>query len=114
MARLLADEDFDARIVHALRRLGHDVLTLPEAGLANQRTPDDAVLQSATDQERAVLTHNRKDFVYLHPRHPGHGGILAASRDPDAEGAAARIDATIQAEEPLAGKLFRINRLAAP
>jgi hypothetical protein len=44
MARLYADEDFDYPIVEELRHLGHDVLTVQEAGQGNQATPDDAVL----------------------------------------------------------------------
>ena len=44
MARLYADEDFDYPVVVELRRLGHDVLTVAEAGQANQRVADDVVL----------------------------------------------------------------------
>jgi hypothetical protein len=73
MARFLADEDFDHNIVRALRALGHDVSTVQDAGLANRQTPDDEILAFATSEERAVLTHNRKDFVRLHGRSPAHG-----------------------------------------
>ena len=50
----------------ALRRLGHDVLTILETGAANQALPDENVLAFATTQNRIVLTLNRKDFIRLH------------------------------------------------
>lgn len=37
MARLYADEDFDYPVVEELRQLGHDVLTVPEAGPGRRR-----------------------------------------------------------------------------
>ncbi|HEY9850222.1 MAG TPA: DUF5615 family PIN-like protein [Leptolyngbyaceae cyanobacterium] len=49
-----------------LRALGHDVLTVQEAGNANQGMPDSDVLAFATSEKRAVLTQNRKDFFRLH------------------------------------------------
>ena len=47
MAAFYADENFPLQAVEALRRLGHDVLTAIEAGQANQRLPDDVVLDFA-------------------------------------------------------------------
>ena len=38
----------------ALRRLGHDVLTAFEAGQANERIPDDAVVESSGRQRRSM------------------------------------------------------------
>ena len=43
MARLYADEDFPLPVVEELRRLGHDVLTVQEAGRANQGIDDATV-----------------------------------------------------------------------
>ncbi len=40
MARLYADEQFPRETVLILRTLGHDVLTVQEAGKANQKIPD--------------------------------------------------------------------------
>jgi hypothetical protein len=37
MARFYADEQFPLPVVELLRNLGHDVLTVQEAGNANQR-----------------------------------------------------------------------------
>jgi hypothetical protein len=44
MPRLYADENILLPLVEELRRLGHDVLTTQEAGLAGQAVPDDAVI----------------------------------------------------------------------
>ncbi|NEQ24217.1 MAG: hypothetical protein F6K28_34870 [Microcoleus sp. SIO2G3] len=44
MARLYADEQFPREVVELLRPLGHDILTVQEAGNANQWIPDEAVL----------------------------------------------------------------------
>jgi predicted nuclease of predicted toxin-antitoxin system len=56
MARFYADEQFPLPVVELLRNLGHDVLTVQEAGNANQRIPDEQVLAFAVSQERAILT----------------------------------------------------------
>jgi predicted nuclease of predicted toxin-antitoxin system len=56
MARFYADEQFPFQVVELLRSLGHDVLTVQEAGSANQRIPDDEVLTFAIGQERTILT----------------------------------------------------------
>lgn len=40
MASFYADEQFPFQVVVLLRKLGHDVLTVQEAGKANQRIPD--------------------------------------------------------------------------
>ncbi|MFQ5668794.1 MAG: DUF5615 family PIN-like protein [Candidatus Binatia bacterium] len=44
MARLLADENFPLPVVEELRRLGHDVTTINEAGKAGQSVADEDVL----------------------------------------------------------------------
>ena len=58
MARFYADENFPLPVIEELRRLGHDVLTIYEDGKANQRYPDESVLATANELERAVLTTN--------------------------------------------------------
>ncbi len=47
MARLYADEQYPYPVVELLRVLGHDVLTVQEAGKANQKIPDSDVLAFA-------------------------------------------------------------------
>jgi predicted nuclease of predicted toxin-antitoxin system len=62
VARLYADEQYPYPVVEFLRALGHDVLTVQEAGRANQGIPDPDVLAFATSSNRAILTQNRKYF----------------------------------------------------
>ena len=85
MARLFADENFPLPAVEALRRLGHNVRTIHEAGKAQQSTPDDIVLKMASADERAILTLNRKHFVQLHAKQPAHAGIVVCTFDPEFE-----------------------------
>jgi predicted nuclease of predicted toxin-antitoxin system len=56
MACLYADEQFPYQVVEHLRDLGHDVLTVQEAGNANLKIPDDEVLAFASSNERVILT----------------------------------------------------------
>jgi len=70
MARFYTDEQFPFPVVELLRSLGHDVLTVQEAGNADQGIPDDEVLAFAISQERSILTINRDDFIRLHRRNP--------------------------------------------
>ena len=110
MARLYADEQYPYPVVELLRTLGHDVLTVREAGKANQRIPDSDVLAFASAEKRAVITENRKDFFRLHRIQPNHGGIIACTNDRDWEALANRIHVAITAEQPLEGKLIRVVR----
>jgi len=112
MALLYADEDFDYTVVERLRRMGHDVLTVQEAG--RMGGSDTQVLADATAIQRAVLTFNRCDFVRLHRQNPTHNGIISCTRDDDADALAARIDASIAAAGPLAGQHIRVNKPATP
>jgi predicted nuclease of predicted toxin-antitoxin system len=109
MARLLADENVPLPVVLGLRQLGHDVLTMHEAGMSNQSIDDEAVLAFANRDDRAVLTINRKHFVRLHRAEPEHPGIVVCTFDPDFERQANRIHAALESQE-LAGQLIRVNR----
>jgi hypothetical protein len=108
MARLFADEDFSFPVVEALRRLGHDVITVSDIGKANQRWPDDAVFFFAVAHGRAILTKNRRHFHKLHQERPAHPGIIACTEDPDFAEAARRIHEAIAARTSLAGHFIRI------
>ena len=110
MARLYADENFPYPTVLELRRLGHDVITVQEAGKAGKKTEDEAVLAQAGTDGRAVLTHDRKDFVRLHDHEPVHGGIVVCTVDLDFQGLAARIHKAIHRNPQLAGRLIRVTR----
>jgi hypothetical protein len=54
MARFYADENFDYPVVDELRTLGHEVLTVQEAGQGNQGIGDSLVLAFAISQSRAA------------------------------------------------------------
>ncbi len=110
MALLFADEDFPLPTVERLRKLGHDVLTTHEAGLANIGTDDPEILAEATRLERAVMTMNRRDFIALHRRDPNHAGIVVCTRDSDTDALADRIHAAVSAVRELSGQLLRVNR----
>src|SRR5579862_5457357 len=110
MARLYADEDFDYAVVESLRRLGHDVLTVQEAG--RRRGSDAQVLADAAAAGRAVLTHNRWHFDRLHRQDPKHAGIISCTREDDKDALATRIDRAIAS--PPAGQHIRVNRASVP
>lgn len=110
MARLYADENFPQPAVERLRELEHNVQTVQDAGKAQQKLPDEAVLADARAAGRAVVTHNRKDFRYLHAAHRDHEGIIACSEDLDFVGLADRIHAAIEALPRLSGQFIRIVR----
>ncbi|MCL1467611.1 DUF5615 family PIN-like protein [Argonema galeatum] len=110
MARFYADEQFPKAVSELLRTLGHDVLTVQEAGNANQRIPDEDVLNFAIQNNRAVLTLNHQDFVRLHRANPNHLGIVSCTNDRDRPRMANRIDAAVAIEESLHGKLIRVVR----
>jgi predicted nuclease of predicted toxin-antitoxin system len=110
MVRFYADEQFPFQVVELLRNLGYDVLTVQEAGNANQRIPDDQVLMFAISQERSILTINRIDFIRLHRRDDNHFGIVVCTNNRNWEQFSERIDWTVRAEESLQGKLIRVVR----
>jgi predicted nuclease of predicted toxin-antitoxin system len=110
MARLYADEGFPRQVSRLLKGLGHDVLTVQEAGQGNKRIPDETVLAFAISQSRAVLTVNRGDFIRLHKQNSDHIGIIVCTEDIDRHGLANRVHQTILEAGTLAGKLIRVNR----
>ena len=110
MARLFADENFPFPVVEALRRMGHDVVTVANVGKAGQALTDTALLQLAAADQRAVVTLNRRHFVRLHAAEQNHAGIIVCSLDLDFDGQAARIDRAVAAQESMVGLLIRVNR----
>ncbi|MBU2610521.1 MAG: DUF5615 family PIN-like protein [Chloroflexi bacterium] len=110
MILLYANENFPIQVVRELRRLGYDVLTSQEAGKDNRAIPDEDVLSFASEQGRALLTINKRDFLRLHRRPLDHAGMILCSQDPDVLGQAERIQRAIQEEGDLHGRELRINR----
>ncbi len=108
MARFYADENFDYPVVVKLRTLGHDILTVPEAG---EQGGDDAhVLGYATAVDRIVLTFDRRDFERLHRASAAHGGIVSCTWDPDTDALAARIHQAVVSVTSTSGRHLRVNR----
>ena len=66
MILLYTNENFPFPAVEALRKLGYDVLTTQDAGLAGKAMPDNDVLKYAISKKRILITLNRKHFIYLH------------------------------------------------
>jgi Domain of unknown function (DUF5615) len=110
MARLYADEQFPRVVVKLLRDIDHDILTVQEAGKANQRIPDEEVLAFAISDNRAVLTINRSDFIRLHNSQPYHAGIIVCTEDLDRQRLAIRINEAIINAGTLNNKLIRVTR----
>ncbi len=110
MAHLYTNENFPRQVVESLRRLGHDVLTVQEAGNAGQGISDEDVLVFAIQQNRTVITINRRDFMQLHKTHSSHAGIIVCTQDTDTQGQAERIHQAIIQVEDLTNQLLRVNR----
>lgn len=110
MSRLYANENFPLPVVEELRRFGHDVLTTLEAGKSGNAVPDDEVLAFAIEEQRILITLNRKHFICLHSAKPDHFGIIVCTFDPDFIALAQRIQATLETLPNTVGQLIRINR----
>jgi predicted nuclease of predicted toxin-antitoxin system len=62
--RLLLDEHFSPTVAEKLRDRGHDVVGVNEVGLSG--LDDRQVLSWSSQERRAVVTNNIKDFRPLH------------------------------------------------
>lgn len=108
MANLYADEQFPLPVVILLRDLNHNILTVQEAGNAGLSDPE--VLEFAINNNRAILTQNRRDFIKLHAKNPNHAGIIVCTNDRNIQRLAERINQAIADETTLVNKLIRVNR----
>lgn len=109
MATLYADEDFALDVVVELRLLGHDVLTVKEAGQGGKGFGDDVVLAFAVARQRAVVTFNKWDFVPLHRKKQPHFGIVVCTRDQDFVALSNRIHLAISRRPTLVNLLIRVQ-----
>jgi len=110
LTRLCANENFPFPVVEELRRLGHDVETTQDAGNAGRAIADDAVLDHAIADQRAVITLNRRHFIRIHRHRADHFGIIVCTVDSDVVGQAQRIDVAVRSQSDLRGRLVRVNR----
>jgi predicted nuclease of predicted toxin-antitoxin system len=108
MARLYADEQFPRIATEHLRSLGHDVLTVQEAGNAGKSDPE--VLEFAISTDRLILTQNRRDFVKLHRENPEHPGMVICSDNKNFVQLAERIHDALSTHDRLQNQLIRVMR----
>ena len=80
--------------------------TVQDSGQAGSALPDEAVLSSATDQRRILVTFNRKHFIRLHQLNPTHAGIVVCTFDADFVALARRIDEAIAGQQDWAASWF--------
>ena len=112
MAQFYGDENFSNRVIAQLVAMGHDVLTVAQAGM---RGIDDAtVLIEATVLSRIVLTFNRKHFRRLHRIQPNHAGIVSCTIDDDIIALAQRIHDAVLAAGDCTGQHIRVNKPPRP
>jgi predicted nuclease of predicted toxin-antitoxin system len=111
MLQFYSNENFPIVMVNLLRAAGHDVLTSYEAGQANQRIPDDRVLQYANATNRILIAENRQDFIDLHRSKASHAGIIIFKLDRDYVSKVKTIaDFIAQDQQPLADRLLRVMK----
>ena len=111
MARLYLDENVDPDLGEILRALGNDVTSVHELG--HDGHPDKSVLEFASRNERAVVTHNRRHFLTLHRQSPDHAGIIICTFDADTSALGQRINTSLANNPVLAGQLLRVIRPSA-
>jgi predicted nuclease of predicted toxin-antitoxin system len=112
--RFYANENLSADLVKALQHLGYDVLTSYEAGNANQRIPDDQVLQTAIAENRAVITFNRDDFLALHRSGVEHSGIVVCKDDSNVRGMGQALHDYLDTQQTLQNRLLRVLQKNQP
>jgi len=110
MIKLYADEDFNYLAVKILRKMGYDIKTTQEAGKARKGIDDKTQLLYAVSEERAILTHNHRDFYRLHANNE-HSGIISCTHNRDYQQLAQRIDEQIREAQQLDNQLIRVTRL---
>ena len=85
--KLYLDEDVDVSLSIALKQKGIDVLTTQESG--HKRLSDAEQLEFAVSNKRAILTHNKRDFILLHKKYLlegiEHYGIILSDQRPIGE-----------------------------
>jgi len=82
--RLFTDEMIDPQLAHTLTSQGYDVEAAHAVGRANRSLPDEAQLEAATQQARAILTFNGRDFIALDRQWKAvgrtHAGIIVSAQ----------------------------------
>lgn len=110
MAKIYSNENFPRQCVEALREFGHDVLTTEDSGKSDMAIPDEEVLAYSTEQNRILVTFNRKHFIKLHKDGVEHAGIIVCTVDVNFEALAQRIHSALEETPDMSAKLVRVNR----
>ncbi len=80
--KLYTDEDVDPLLANVLREKGFDVLSCHQCGMWGQS--DEAQLEFSTKNQRALLTHNIRDFCLLArgwtEKNKRHSGIVLSKQ----------------------------------
>jgi predicted nuclease of predicted toxin-antitoxin system len=105
-----SNENFALDMVKILRKLGHTVITSYDAGQANQAISDNEVLNYATQNNLAVITFNRDDFIELHNQSIKHSGIVICKTDRDYQGQINFLHDYLQTQNSLPNRLIRIKK----
>ena len=95
--RIKIDENMPARLSDVLIKLGHDVETVPEEGLAG--TVDDIVWQASQEERRFLITQDL-DFSDIRKFAPGthYGLLLVRLRDPNRAALINKVESIFRSE----------------
>jgi hypothetical protein len=105
-----SNDNFVLDMVKILRKLGHTVITSYDAEQANQGISDDKVINYATQNNLAVITFNRDDFIELHNHNIQHSGIVICKTDRDYQGQINFLHEYLQTQNSLLNRLIRIKK----
>ncbi len=109
MTKLYLNEDCsDRRLKKILVEFGYDVQTTYEVN--NIGKDDKNQLIYAVSQNRAFVTHNRKDFIRIHKENPNHSGIIVCTQNPNNQQLAEKIDEKIRNIDRLTNLLLRVKK----
>jgi hypothetical protein len=65
----------------------------------------------SANQNRILITFNRKHFIRLHAENSDHAGIIVCTVDANFEALAQHINTALAENETMTGQLIRVNRL---
>ena len=112
--RILLDECVQAGVVHALSDDGHDVVR-PVASGTTESLTDEAVLESAAEQDRILVTTDT-DLLAVHTRWiaegKSHPGIIVGQQDQDLRRFLRNLRHTLTRHDPAAlrGRVIWIEK----
>ncbi|NJC27614.1 DUF5615 family PIN-like protein [Neolewinella antarctica] len=107
---LLADEDFNQKVIPLLRDAGYDITSIKDLGLDRQWFSDNKVLELAIEKDRIILTHNWRDFKKLHAQVETHPGILACFQTSDYIFLAERIQQHLSEQETFRSTYHKLTK----